>query len=70
MDDDGDPVGIDGVEEGGDLFWEDSDGDAYPVTVIKILGESKHMYFIFQVNVCVCRLVVRSLLRKWLMRGK
>ena len=42
LDEDCNPVCIEELEEGGNVYREDEDTDAYSVTVLKINGESIH----------------------------
>ena len=42
LDEECDPIDVEEVEEGSTVYWEDEDMDAYPVTVLKVIGESEH----------------------------
>ena len=39
LDDDCNQIPVHQLHEGDSVYWEDDDSDAYPVTVIKIIGE-------------------------------
>ena len=45
------------MEIGGTVFWEDEDLDAYPVTVLKVIGESARNDHFVLVIVCVVLLM-------------
>ena len=36
------PLSADKLEEGNNVYWEDEDMDAYPATIVKLIGESEH----------------------------
>ena len=40
LDEDCNPLSEDELEIGGTIFWEDEDLDTYPMTVLKVIGES------------------------------
>lgn len=42
VDEDCNPLSADELEEGNNVYWEDENMDAYPVTIVKVIGESEH----------------------------
>ena len=57
VDEDGYDISEDQLEVGDTVYWEDENLDAYPVTLVKVIGESARNDHFVLVIVCVILLL-------------